>query len=91
MKRFLQYKMMLFLKDIGCRRYSTGYVFPDLLSKSEKVVNMARLKRSLGAELSPIYVLTLYRESRVGALVSRIRRSPLGPVVGRLRGLGKRA
>jgi hypothetical protein len=89
--RFLHYKMMLFLKDIGCRRYSTGYVFPDLLSKSEKVANMARLKHSLGADLSPIYVLTLERESRVGALVSKIRRSPLGPVLGRLRRTGQRA
>lgn len=83
----LHYRMMLFLREAGCRRYSAGYVLPDLLSGSDKVAGMARFKHGLGADLSPVYMLTLRRQTRVGALLAGARRSPLGPLWGRLRPL----
>lgn len=83
----LHYRMMCFLRELGCPRYVVGTVLPDLLSRSEKVANMARFKHGLGADLVPVYVLTLVRESRVGRVIARVRRSPLGPVVGRIRRL----
>jgi hypothetical protein len=81
----LHYRMMLFLRDLGCRRYDVGTVLPDLTSRSEKVANMARFKHGLGRDLMPVVVLTLARESRVGRVIARARRSPLGPMVGRIR------
>jgi len=83
----LHYRMMCVLRELGCPRYVVGTVLPDLMSRSEKISNMARFKHGLGADLVPVYVLTLARESRVGRVVARVRRSPLGPVVGRLRRL----
>ncbi len=81
----LHYNMMLFLRELGCRRYSAGYVFPDLNNPAETVAGMARFKHGLGAGLSPIFMLTLARVSRVGALVAQLRANPLGRLVGRLR------
>ena len=83
----LHYRMMCFLKELGCPRYVVGTVLPDLLSRSEKVANIARFKHGLGAELSPVYLLTLVRQSRAGQAIARVRGGPLGPVVGRLRRL----
>lgn len=83
----LHYRMMLFLREAGCRRYSAGYVLPDLLSDSEKVAGMARFKHGLGADLSPVHTLTLRRQTRVGAVLAAARRTPLGPLWGRLRPL----
>jgi hypothetical protein len=85
----LQYRTMLHLRELGCRRYVVGTVLPDMLSRSEKVANMARFKHGLGADLVPVYLLTLRRESRVGRVIARVRRSPVGPVVGRLRRLAE--
>lgn len=83
----LHYRMMCFLSELGCPRYVVGTVVPDLLSRSEKVANIARFKHGLGAELAPVSLLTLVRESRAGRAIARVRRSPLGPMVGRLRRL----
>lgn len=83
----LHYRMMLFLKEIGCLRYSAGTVFPDLLSGLERVRGMARFKHGLGADLSPIYVLTLSRHTAIGAILAALRRGPLGQVAARLRRL----
>jgi hypothetical protein len=87
----LHHRMMLFLRDLGVRRYSTGYVFPDLRSASDKVAGMARFKHGLGADLSPIVSLVLARQTRKGRMVQTLRESPLGPVIGRLRRFGRRA
>jgi hypothetical protein len=81
----LHYNMMLFLRELGCRRYSVGYVFPDLVNPSETVSGMARFKHGLGANLSPIFMLTLTRTSRIGTFVAKLRANSLGRLVGRLR------
>lgn len=86
----LHYRMMLFLKEAGCLRYSAGAVFPDLLSTSEKVTGIARFKHGLGSDLCPIYVLTLARASRLGTALGALRRGPVGAVVRRLRHLAGR-
>jgi hypothetical protein len=83
----LHYEAMLFARGLGCRRYSMGYVFPDLVSPSEHVAGMARFKHGLGSDLLPLYTLTFVKQSRVGAVTARLRRSRLAPLLGRLRRL----
>jgi hypothetical protein len=84
---YLQYRMMLLLKELGCRRYSLGVVFPTLLARSPKAQGIARFKHGLGATLSPIYVLTLAR----GRGRSAPAGGPLSRLARRLRTLGGRA
>ena len=87
---FLQYRMMLFLKELGVRRYSLGHVFPDLLAGPEKASSIAFFKDGFGDELRPVYTVTLARETRGVQLAGRLIRGPLGGVLQRLPGLGGR-
>lgn len=87
---YLQYRMMLFLKELGVRRYSLGYVFPDLLSGSRKASNIAFFKDGFGDELRPVYTVTLSHESRGVRLARGLMRGPAGGVLRRLSGLGGR-
>lgn len=87
---YLQYRMMLFLKELGVRRYSLGYVFPDLLAASRKASNIAFFKDGFGDELRPVYTVTLSRESRGVRLARGLMRGPVGGVLRRLPGLGGR-
>jgi hypothetical protein len=61
---YLHYRMMLFLKELGVRRYSLGYVFPGLLAPPGKEQSIAFFKEGFGDELRPVYTLALTRESR---------------------------
>jgi hypothetical protein len=87
---YLQYRMMLFLKELGVRRYSLGYVFPDLLAASGKASNIAFFKDGFGDELRPVYTVTLSRESRGVRLARGLIRGPVGGFLRRLPGLGGR-
>lgn len=87
---YLQYRMMLFLKELGVRRYSLGYVFPDLLAGSRKASNIAFFKDGFGDELRPVYTVTLSRESRGVRLARGLMRGPAAGVLRRLSGLGGR-
>ncbi len=87
---YLQYRTMLFLKELGVRRYSLGYVFPDLLASGGKGAGIAFFKDGFGDELRPVYTVTLARESRGVRLARRLARGPVGAMLRRMPGLGGR-
>ena len=87
----LHYQMMLYLQALGCRRYSAGYVLPDLISRSDKASNIARFKHSLGADLSPVFTLALTRQTLLRSAAGLLRGRPVGRVGARPRHPGARA
>jgi hypothetical protein len=87
---YLHYRMMLYLGELGVRRYSLGYVFPGLLSTSQKASNIAFFKDGFGDELRPVYSVTLRRRPP-GARLVRGLASRAGRVLRRLPGWAPRA
>jgi hypothetical protein len=81
---YLHYRMMLFLKELGVRRYSLGYVFPGLLAPPGKEQSIAFFKEGFGDELRPVYTLTLTRESRKLRVARKLLAGPAGWVLRRL-------
>jgi hypothetical protein len=81
---FLHYRVMLFLKELGVRRYSLGYVFPGLLAGSTKEARIAFFKDGFGDGLRPVYTLELVRERRAVAWIRRLAGSRLGAAARRV-------
>ncbi len=80
---YLHYRMILFLKELGVRRYSLGYVFPGLLAPAGKEQSIAFFKEGFGDELRPVYTLALTRERRKVRIVRRLLASPAGGLLQR--------
>jgi hypothetical protein len=87
---YLQYRTMLFLKELGVRRYSLGYVLPGLLAPAGKSFNIAFFKGGFGDELRPVYTVSLARESMGVRSARSLFRGPARAVLGRALGLGAR-
>jgi hypothetical protein len=81
---YLQYRTMLFLKELGVRRYSLGYVFPGLLAPPGKMFNIAFFKEGFGDELRAVFTVSLARESFGARSARRLIRGPVGAVLRRV-------
>ncbi len=80
---YLHYRMMLFLKELGVRRYSLGYVLPGLLAPPGKEQSIAFFKEGFGDELRPVYTLALTRASRKLRIGRRLLASRAGGLLQR--------